>query len=707
MEFHYPNVDKISLVEEQHGQAVPDPYRWLEDPHSEETKKFVRAQNDVTAKYLALCPIRASIKQQLEQNQDYERIDCGFKRGGKYYYSKNSGLQKQSVMYQQDSLNGKEKVFFDPNLLSEDGTVALTSRSFSHDGKWFAYGLSYSGSDWFTVNIRNVETGKDLPETLKRLRYSSLQWTHDNKGFFYASFPNHPGETAGNDTNLNEYHQIFYHELNTDQSADVLKVCFDDKPKWILGFEVSYDGSILHVFPSEGCHNNLWFYGFIEQANSNKKIELKPIIKDEFIADFKYISNNGKDNFIRTNLDAPNFKIVRVNLDQPAITDWVDIIPNHPTDVLDSAEMYTVNNQDYLLINYMRNVVGHLELYGLDGKLVRKFEMPPGSISKHSGMRDDKEIFFQFSSFLTPGKSYHFNLEKLDGEVNLLRQSCPKNFNQDNFVTKQVFYKSFDDVEVPMFITHHKDIVMDSKNPCLLYGYGGFDVSLTPSFSINRLFWLEKMRGVFAIANIRGGGEKGKVWHESGRLMKKQNCFNDFIFAAEYLIKEKYTCTDKLAIEGGSNGGLLVAAVSNQRPDLFGATICRVGVLDMLRYNKFTIGFFWMSEYGDPSKENDFSNLIKYSPYHNIPEDVDHYPAMLITTAEHDDRVVASHSLKFAAKLQEKLSKKLKSTPFLLRVETKAGHGGGMPLTKRIEETADVYSFLYNALNLSQDYKST
>lgn len=702
--FKYPKVNKDeTIVETIFDVKVEDPYRFLEDPDSEPTKKFVKEQNVITESFLNECPYRSRIKEILTANQDYKKIGCSFKRGNKYYFYINLGLQPQSVLYQQDSLNSEPRVFFDPNKLSEDGTVALTLTSFSPDGEYFAYGLSYSGSDWIEIKIKNVTTGEDFPETLKRAKFTSLEWTHDNKGFFYCQFPDHKGAAKGTEVDSHENHSIFYHQLNTSQSEDILKVNLPEHPKRLISCEVSDDGHYLFVFPLDGCHDRDWYYCDLREFGIKDKLTLKPVY-DKMDAQFSYIANNDNIVYFRTNLDAKNHKVSKLDLKNPAKENWVDVIPNHPEDVLESAEVYTVNGKDYILITVLRKVVYYLELHELEGKLIKKFDLPPGTIGKYSGRRKDEEFFFQFTSFLTPGQTYHFDLKNLDSDAKMLRQSKPKNFQADDYKIEQTFYKSKDGTEVPMFLIHRKDLIKDGTNPCLLYGYGGFNFRVTSAFNVNRIGWLKNFKGILAVANIRGGGEFGQNWHDSGRLLNKQNGFDDFISAAEYLIENKYTKKDKLAIKGGSNGGLLVAAVSNQRPDLFGATLCHVGVLDMVRFASFTIGHAWISDYGDPKEKDHFMNLIKYSPYHNIPEKTDVYPATMLLTADHDDRVVPAHSLKFIARLQEKLGEKLPNTPLIIRVDTKGGHGGGRPLWKLIEEEADTYSFLYNTLKLEKYY---
>lgn len=661
---------------------------------------FVEEQNSLTMPYLESCAHRSTIKEQLTANMDYEKFGCPFKRGSKYYFYRNSGLQNQSVLYQQDTLDSEPTVFFDPNTLSDDGTVSLRNTAFSKDGAFFAYGLSHSGSDWVEIFIKDLVKNQDLPDKVERCKFTSISWTHDNRGFFYAQYPKHQGEGKGTEVDSHENHSLYYHKLMSDQKEDKLVVEFAQNPKWVVSSCVSDDGRYLNVFPSEGCQDNQWFVCDLLDSDliNGDQLKLKPIY-DKFGAQFEYVTNNGNFFYARTNLDAKNYRIVKIDLDKPDPKHWTDVIPSHDEDVLSEAEAFTCDGKDYILVNYLRKVVYYLELHELEGKLVKRFNTSMGTISKSAGRREDNEIFFHFTSFLTPGITYHFDLRTLEEEPKILRQTKPKNFNPDEFIINQVFYESKDGTKVPMFLVHNKDFALDSSNPCLLYGYGGFNIQITSTFNINRLIWLKNFNGLFAVANIRGGGELGQNWHDSGRLLNKQNCFDDFVSAAEYLIKNKYTSSEKLAIEGGSNGGLLVSAVSNQRPDLFGATLAHVGVLDMLRFHTFTIGHAWTSDYGSPDDKEHFDNIIKYSPYHNIP-DTDKYPAMLLLTADHDDRVVPAHSLKFIAELQYRLGERINNTPLLIRVDTKSGHGAGKPVTKTIDEYVDIYCFLLNALKL-------
>lgn len=702
--FTYPKVERGNDVEEIFGKQVHDEYRWLEDPDSERTNEFIAQQNAITFPYLEKCSYRDRLRKLLTSSQDYVRFGSPFKRGDKYYFFCNSGLQPQAVVFQQDSLDSEPKVFFDPNTLSDDGTIALNMHSFSPNGKYFAYGISYGGSDWIEIGVMDVETKKDIGERLTGIKFSTIEWTHDNKGFFFSMFPGvEVIKGKCKETDSHSSHSIFYHFIGSSQKDIIFKYSFSHDPKRLTVSHVSDDGKILHVYLRKGVNDREWFYAELEYPINKSKLELKPIFEGDIDAEFDYITNNGDDVYFKTNLDAPNYRVAKLNIKNPSSDTWVDIVPNHHTDVLEWAEVYTVDGRDLMLVKYTKNVSSELEIRDLEGNLVKEIKHTPGTIQKMSARRQDDEIFYQFTSFLTPGQNYHLDLRRLDQEPKLLRESKPDGFEPNDYTIDQVFYKSKDQTQIPMFIIHRKDMIKDGSNPCILYGYGGFNIQVTNSFNINRIVWINNFKGILAIANIRGGGEFGRNWHNSGRLLKKQNVFDDFICAAEYLIDNKYTQTKKLAIEGGSNGGLLVTAVSNQRPDLFGAMVCRVGLLDMIRYPKFTIGHAWITEYGDPKSKDDFLNLINYSPYHNIPES-GVYPATLLLTADRDDRVVPAHSLKFIAQLQHKLGAKIPETPLLIRVDTKAGHGLGKPTAKIIDEFADIYAFLSNVFHLEKNY---
>ncbi|KAI1302317.1 Prolyl endopeptidase [Halotydeus destructor] len=694
--YTYPVVRRDeSLVESLHGVEVKDPYRWLEDPDAEETKQFVEAQNGITMPYIESCPDRDRINKRLTALWDFPKFDCPRKRGDKYYFKKNSGLQNQAVMYVQDSLTSEPRVFLDPNTLSSDGTTALSTTSFSEDGKWFAYALSDAGSDWVRIKVKDTATGNDLSETLTKVKFTNISWTHDNLGFFYCRYPQHEDKADGTETVSNENQKVYYHRINTSQDNDVLVVEFPEKPKWMTSCEVSDCGKYIHVMVREGCHDNAWYYTHLPQ-NIDGKFELKPIV-EEFSAEYEYVTNEGSLTYIRTNKGAPNYRLVRVDLNKPEQDNWEDIVPENKDDVFDWAHCV---NQNVLACCYIRHVANIIELRKLDdGSLIKQLDCPIGTITSFTGKKNQSEIFYYFTSFLTPGTIYHYDLAKHEVPQVHLEVEL-EGFDANEFKTEQVFYPSKDGTKIPMFVVHSKNVELDGSNPCLLYAYGGFNISNQPYFSVSRLLFIKNFSGIFALANIRGGGEYGQKWHDGGRLMNKQNCFDDFVAAGEYLIEKKYTSKEKLVIQGGSNGGLLVGACCNQRPDLFAAGIAHVGVMDMLRFHKFTIGYAWMTDYGNPDESEHFNNLVKISPVHNIPKDVTEYPAMLLLTADHDDRVVPLHSLKFIAELQHQLGAKVKDRPLMIRVDVNAGHGAGKPTAKTIEEITDIYCFIEKSLNI-------
>ncbi|CAG2100307.1 unnamed protein product, partial [Medioppia subpectinata] len=676
------------------GIEIRDPYRWLEDVDSAETKAFIESQNAVTMPYVESCLYRDQIKDRLTKLWDYCRYGCPFKRGDNYFYYMNTGLQNQSVLYVTKTLDSKPSVFLDPNVLSSDGTTSLSVTSFSEDGQWFAYGLSDSGVDWVRIRIRNVSTGSDCAEELTKIKFTSIAWTHDNSGFFYACYPDHNGKSDGTETTATSHQKLFYHRVNTDQSEDILVVQFKDEPKWRIGAVVSDCGQYLHVYVREEVSNCLWFYVCLNGLAIDRELQLTPII-DEFSAEYDYVTNDESICYVRTNKNAPNFRLVKVDLNSPSIDNWVDLIGEHPRDVLDWC---SVANNDALIVCYMRDVVNVMEVRRLsDGSVVKNLDVPIGSVTGFSAKRSQKEIFYYFTSFLTPGVIYHYNFVD---EPKVFMEIKVEDFDPTAYTTKQIFYSSKDGTKIPMFVVHRNDIVLNGDNVCLLYGYGGFNIPIQPSFSNQRVLLMKDLNGIFALANIRGGGEYGKKWHDSGKLLLKQNVFDDFVAAAQHLIDNRYTRNQKLIIQGGSNGGLLVGVVANQRPDLFGCVLCHVGVMDMLRFHKFTIGMAWCSDYGNPDESIHFHNVLKFSPLHNIPDAPQSYPATLLLTGDHDDRVVPLHSLKFIAQLQYKLGESNANTPLMIRVDTKSGHGAGKPTAKMIEEMTDIYSFIINALQL-------
>ncbi|ODG99714.1 prolyl endopeptidase [Nostoc sp. KVJ20] len=678
----YPSSYKSNQVDNYHGTSVADPYRWLEDPDSEETRTWIEAQNQVTFGYLSEISAREKIKQRLTKLWDYEKYGIPFKEGERYFYFKNYGLQNQSVLYTLKTLDDQPKVLLDPNKLSEDGTIALSGLSISEDGKLLAYGLSSSGSDWQEWKVRNIETGEDLQDHLKWIKFSGASWTYDNQGFFYSRYDEPNEKTQLEDVNY--YQKLYYHQLGKPQSEDVLIYHRPDQKEWGFSGGVTEDGRYLIISIWLGTDSkNLVFFKDLTNPNS----EVVELI-NQFEADYSFIDNDDSVFYFRTDLNAPRGKVIAIDTKNPSPENWREIIPQS-AETLESVGI--LNNQ--FVADYLKDAHSQIKIFDLNGAFVREVELPGlGSAGGFGGKRHDTETFYSYTSFTTPGTIYRYDM--ITGKSALFRQP-QVDFNPDDYETKQVFYQSKDGTRVPMFITHKKGIKLDGNNPTYLYAYGGFNASMTPGFSVSLLVWME-MGGVYAMPNIRGGGEYGEEWHQAGMKDKKQNVFDDFISAAEWLIANNYTKTDKLAIAGGSNGGLLVGACITQRPDLFGAALPAVGVMDMLRFHKFTIGWAWTSEYGSADNPEEFPVLYAYSPLQNLKPDTA-YPATLITTADHDDRVVPAHSFKFAAALQEAHAG---DAPVLIRIETKAGHGAGKPTAKIIEEAADKWAFLVRALDV-------
>ncbi|MBN3921680.1 prolyl oligopeptidase family serine peptidase, partial [Nostoc sp. NMS4] len=656
----YPTSHKSNQVDDYHGTLVADPYRWLEDPDSEETRTWIEAQNKVTFGYLSEIPAREKIKQRLTKLWDYEKYGIPFKEGEslrdgsteRYFYFKNDGLQNQSVLYTLKTLDDQPEVLLDPNKLSEDGTVALSGLSISEDGKLLAYGLSSSGSDWQEWKVRNVETREDLQDHLKWIKFSGASWTHDHQGFFYSRYDEPNEKTQLEDVNY--YQKLYYHQLGKPQSEDILIYHRPDQKEWGFSGGVTEDGRYLIISIWLGSDSkNLVF----SKDLTNPNAEVLELI-NQFEADYSFIDNDDSVFYFRTDFNAPRGRVIAIDTKNPAPENWQEIIPKS-AETLESVGI--LNNQ--FVADYLKDAHSQIKIFDLKGAFIREVELPGlGSAGGFGGKRYDTETFYSFTSFTIPGTIYRYDM--VTGKSEVFRQP-QVDFNPDDYETKQVFYHSKDGTRIPMFITYKKGIKLDGNNPTYLYAYGGFNASMTPGFSVSLLVWME-FGGVYAMPNIRGGGEYGEEWHQAAVKEKKQNVFDDFIGAAEWLIANKYTKTEKLAIAGGSNGGLLVGACITQRPDLFGAALPAVGVMDMLRFHKFTIGWAWTSEYGSADNSEEFPALYAYSPLHNITPNTA-YPATLITTADHDDRVVPAHSFKFAAALQEAHTG---DAPTLIRIET-------------------------------------
>lgn len=678
----YPPARKADQVDDYHGVKVRDPYRWLEDLDSEETRSWVEAQNKLTFGFLKQIPSRQKLEDRLTKLWDYEKYGVPFKEGGNYFYTRNSGLQNQSVLYTVSSLEGQPRVLLDPNTLSSDGTVALSGASISDDGKLMAYSLSASGSDWQEWKVRDVTTGEDLTDHLKWVKFSGASWTPDGKGFFYSRYEE-PKDHALK--GVNYFQKLYYHRIGTPQSEDVLIYERPDQKEWFFGGSVTEDGRylIIGVFQGTDVKNRL-YYKDLKAADS-------PVVKllDEFDASYNFIGNSGSTFWFQTDSEAPRGKIIAIDITRPDRTNWKVVVPEA------KETLQGVSFVNHLFVaNYLKDAHTQVKIFETNGRFVRQVEFPGlGTALGFGGKAKDKETFYAFTSFTVPTTIYRYDM--VTGKSEIFRE--PKvDFDPNAFETRQVFYPSKDGVKIPMFITHKKGLKLDGTHPTYLYAYGGFNVSLTPAFSVGNLVWME-MGGVYAQANLRGGGEYGEDWHQAGMKLKKQNVFDDFIAAAEWLIANKYTSTPKLAIGGGSNGGLLVGAVLNQRPDLFGAGLPAVGVMDMLRFQKFTIGWAWVSDYGSSENPEEFKALYAYSPLHNIKPGAE-YPPTLVTTADHDDRVWPGHSFKYAAALQEAQGG---AAPILIRIETKAGHGAGKPTSKIIEEIADRWAFLVRVLEMN------
>lgn len=678
----YPKTRKADVVDDYHGAKVADPYRWLEDPDSPETRAWVEAENRLTFAYLEAIPARSAIRRRLTKLWDYEKFGVPSKEGGRYFYSRNTGLQNQGVIYTTGALDGEAKVLLDPNTLMADGTVALSGLEPSTDGERLAYGLASAGSDWQEWKVRDVATAKDLTDHLRWIKFSSASWTKDGQGFYYGRFPE---PKASEDLKGANYHQkLYYHKLGTPQSEDRLVYERPDEKEWQFHGTVTDDGRYLVITVSKGTDNKYRILYQDLDAKGSKPVELI----DNFDHEYAFIDNDGPVFWFKTDNDAPRGRVIAVDTRDPAPGKWREVIPQ-ASETLQNVDLVG----DRFLASYLKDAHTQVKVFDASGRFVSEVEFPGiGTASGFSGKRSDKETFYSFTSFTTPSTVYRYDVSS--GESTVFRK--PKvDFDPADYETKQVFYPSKDGTKIPMFISHKKGLKLDGKNPTYLYGYGGFNISLTPTFSASSLAWME-LGGVYAVPNLRGGGEYGEDWHKAGTKLTKQNVFDDFIAAAEWLIEHKYTSTPKLAIGGGSNGGLLVGACLTQRPELYGAALPAVGVMDMLRFHKFTIGWAWVDDYGSADDAGQFRALHAYSPLHNIKPGTA-YPATLVTTADHDDRVVPAHSFKFAATLQAAQGG---GNPVLIRIETKAGHGAGKPTTKVIEEAADRWAFLVKALGV-------
>jgi len=678
--FEYPETRKSDVVDDYFGTSVADPYRWLEDDHSKETMEWVKAQNELTNSYLAKIPYRDQIRDRLKELLNYPRMGVPYKEGDYYMYSFNNGLQDQNVIYLKDNLEDEGRVLIDPNKFSDDGTVALTGIEISDDSKYVAYTITRGGSDWNEAYVMDIESGEKLDDHLEWLKFSGIAWKKD--GFFYNRFdaPAKDDKLKG----VNTGSRICFHKTGTSQSEDIVVYQDPSNPGYSFHASLSDDNRFLVITCFESTTGNAIYIKDLHRKD-NKIYRMV----ENFDNDYVFIGSVGDKLYFFTNYNAPLYKVIEVDINNIETDNWTDVIPEEKM-VMRECQFAG----DKLIASYLRDAKSALQVYSLDGQMVHEVDLPGiGTVGAISSNQKSEEVFYSFSSFNVPKEIYAYDINANESSNYYKPES---KFDTDAYVTKQVFYKSKDGTKIPMFIVHKKGLKMDGKRPTLLYGYGGFNVTYTPEFSLRNTTWLEN-DGIYVLANIRGGGEYGEEWHQAGTIFNKQNVFDDFIAAAEYLIDNNFTSPKRLAILGGSNGGLLVGAVVNQRPDLFAVAIPAVGVMDMLRYHKFTIGYYWVTDYGSSDDPEQFEYIYKYSPMHNIKEGVD-YPAILVTTADHDDRVVPAHSFKYIATLQEKSNGK---NPALIRIETKAGHGGGKPISLILDEYADMWAFAF----YNMDYK--
>ena len=675
-----PPLKKGNVKDTYFGTVVEDPYRWLEDDNSTETKDWVKAENKLTSDYLAKLPYRDQIDKRLTELWDYPKFGTPFRQAGKFFFYKNNGLQNQSVLYMTNNLSDESKVLLDPNNLSNDGTAALTGIEISNDGKYLIYQVAKSGSDWNEIFVKNIETGEILSDHLLWVKFSGISWYKD--GFFYSAYDK--PAAGGELSKANEFQKVFFHKLGTEQSTDQLIISDSKNPQQMFGAGLTDDKRFLLITRSIGTNGNAFDVKDLTKANGGFVT-----LMDQYEYDFIPVDNIGDEIYVRTNYKAPRYHLVKINVNHPEEKNWVVIIPENK-DVMESVVMIAGK----LVVNFMTDAHSKTEVFSYDGKLDHQIQLPGiGTVSAFSGKKEESIAYYSYTSFNTPGEIYKYDFTTRQSTLHFRPEV---KFNPEDYEVKQEFYASKDGTKIPMFIVYKKGIELNGNNPTLLYAYGGFNISLTPSFSASRITFLEN-GGVYAMANLRGGGEYGEEWHLAGTKLQKQNVFDDFIAAAEYLISQKYTSSEKLAIQGASNGGLLIGAVTNQRPDLFKVALPGVGVMDMLRFNKFTIGWAWAGDYGTSEDNAEmFNYLYKYSPYHNIKKGTA-YPAILATTADHDDRVVPAHTFKYMARMQEYNAGKL---PVLVRIDTKAGHGAGKPTAKVIEEYTDLWSFVFFHLGM-------
>ena len=681
----YPEARKAETVDTYFGTEIHDPYSWMENDTTAEVAAWVKAENEITFAHLDKIPFRKQLNQRLTELINYEKIGAPSKKHGKYYFFKNDGLQNQSVLYTKDALDATPEVLLDPNTLSDDGTVALDKISFSNDGKYLAYTISRKGSDWKEIFVIDLETRQHIADHIVWAKFSGAQWL--GNGFFYSAYD---APVEGKEfSNVNENHKIYYHRLGTPQAEDVLIYQNPEFPRRFYSCSVSDDEEVMFVYESGANNGNRLFFKNLKAGDNDFTLIAS---NDEY--EQYFIEKIGDYLYFYTNDNAPKYKIMRANINNPSRENWEDVIPENEN-TLNGCEAIA----GHFIVTYTEDASDHAYIYDYDGNRIQEVKLPTLGSVGFSGNKDDDEIFYSFSSYITPTSIYKYDIKSNESTLYL---SPELKFNPEDYTVDQQFFASKDGTQIPVFLIHRKDIVKDGSNPVLLYGYGGFNISLTPSFSTSRIPFIEN-GGIYAVVNLRGGGEYGEEWHLAGTKMQKQNVFDDFIAAAEYMIAEQYTSVGNIAIMGGSNGGLLVGAVVNQRPDLYTVAIPQVGVMDMLKYHKFTIGWNWAPDYGtSEDSEEMFRYLLNYSPIHTIKNDGTPYPAILVTTADHDDRVVPAHSFKYAATLQ---AANTGNAPKLIRIETNAGHGAGKPISKQIEETSDIFAFIMYHLGMNYGNK--